>query len=171
MIHTIEQADKITMTWIVQNVDLDNIIPMKNYPSNVTSPIPPKFDMPALGSWMLDDFDGSLAVLIEIPIDEMRPSEGEWNIALMYASTQRYIEWFRAGYEPPPLFVLRNKAGERLSCNRRRWLAAREAGIKSLKCWYSPTHHIHHASPKWSMRWISDRCPYGCADCKCTASA
>ncbi len=147
MITTVKQANKITQDWVLQNVT--STVPYIFHPSNVTTPTPPPFDMPALGSWQLDEMTGEYSVLVEIPIDEMRAGEGDWEIAINYPSTQRYIEYFQQGHEPPPPFVVTNDKDALISCNRRRWLAAREAGVKMLKCWYSPTHETKKATPKW----------------------
>jgi hypothetical protein len=153
MITTVGQADKIDMSWVVRNVDLEQA--EANY---MPSPQPNKttrheFTMPSLGTWQLDHF-GELSVLVEIPLDEFQPSEQDWGYALKLPETQLYIQWQKEGHEPPPLFVINTDKGNLRSCNRRRWLAARETGVKSLKCWYSPTHPEHCASPKFDMKWV-----------------
>jgi len=106
--------------------------------------------MPALGTWQLDPW-GELNVLVEIPISEFAPFEGEWERVLKTPQMAEYIRWQKDGFEPPPLSVVSTDMGNLSTQNRRRWLAAREAGVKSLKCWYSPTHPQHCASPKWKV--------------------
>ena len=71
-------------------------------------------------------------------------------LALTLATTRQYIEWFKQGHKPPPISVVRHvRGGHLVSCNRRRWLAAREAGVETLKCWYSPTHNRR---AKWELK-------------------
>jgi hypothetical protein len=155
---TVEAADKIEMAWIRSSVDIEQA-----KAAYMPQPRPNKrsrhqFEMPPLGTWVVNPW-GGIEVLVEIPVDQFQPSEGEWDFALRYPETQDYIQWQRDGHEPPPLSVIRTaringRGGNLRSCNRRRWLAAREAGVKSLKCWYSPTHPDHCASPKWDVKYL-----------------
>ncbi len=155
IIKTVEQADKIDMNWIIKSVDLEQA--RTNYylvPFPVpNSRIPLQFRMPVLGTWKLDPF-GELSILVEIPLDQFQPSEGDWDRVLKHPETQLYIQWQKEGHEPPPLSVVNTDKGNLRTQNRRRWLAAREAGVKSLKCWYSPTHPDRCASAKFDMRWV-----------------
>lgn len=152
-ITTVEEADKITMDWIAKNVEIEA--------ARLTyTPQPPpnqrtrhRFTMPSPGTWRVDPY-GGIEVLVEIPIRQFQPSEGDWDSALRWPETQDYIQWQKEGHEPPPLSVIRTASGKLRSCNRRRWLAAREAGIKTLKCWYSPTHPEHCSSPKWDIKYL-----------------
>ena len=41
------------------------------------------------------------------------------------------------GYRPPPPWVIQDVRGQLVSLNRRRWLAAREAGVETLRCFYT----------------------------------
>lgn len=152
-ITTVEEADKITMDWIAKNIDIEaaRLAYMPQPPSSQR--IRHRFAMPTPGTWMVDPY-GGIEVLVEIPICQFQPSEGDWDFALRYPETQDYIQWQKEGHEPPPLSVIRTASGNLRSCNRRRWLAAREAGIKMLKCWYSPTHPEHCASPKWDVKYL-----------------
>lgn len=155
---TPQQANQIDMAWIMANVNLDEA---RRNDAGAPKPRPNRqerceFVMPPLGTWRLDPFD-EFWVLVEIPVDGMHPSEGEWNYALCWPETRLYVQWQREGHEPPPLEVVVNQQGELISCNRRRWLAAREAGIETLKCWYSPTHTEHFTSPKWALRWLGKK--------------
>lgn len=152
-VSNVSQADTIEMDWVVENVDFDQARTNYHCQPQPNQEIRQGFEMPELGTWRLDEW-GEMSVLIEIPINEFEPSEGEWEIALQYPSTQAYIAWQKAGHEPPPLDVVTTDKDNLRSCNRRRWLAARETGVKSLKCWYSPTHPEHCASPKWALKWI-----------------
>ena len=145
---TVEQANQIASDWPAQNVDIEKakaqwlaIQP----PPNCIEPY--KFDMPPLGTWRYERFEG-FSVLVEIPVDAMEAAEGHWESALRRPDTQLYIQWQREGREPPPPFVIMSKNGKLLCLDRRRWLAAREAGVKTLKCWYSPGEGF---SPRWRL--------------------
>lgn len=111
--------------------------------------------LPPYGTWSLNEF-GEMAVLVDMPIKVFIPSEGEWGNALNYASTIQYIEWFRAGHMPPPLAAVRNVNGSIFSLNRRRWLAAREAGWASLPVWFSETHPVHRSRSLWYLPEMSE---------------
>lgn len=148
---TVTQADKITMAWVLKNLDLDAI--KDNYQPQPKSNRKSRHDftMPPLGTWRRDPY-GEISVLVEVAVDECQPSEGDWEWALKQPETRLYIEWQKAGHEPPPLSLIRTASGSLRVQNRRRWLAAREAGVKTLRCWYSPTHPEHCTSPKWSIK-------------------
>ena len=152
-ITTVEAANAIDMIWVARNVDFT--VAERNYsrqPSS-NSQRPHEFTMLPLGTWQKDPY-GEMSVLVEIKVEDMKPSEGDWDVALTWPSTKLYIEWQKQGMEPPPLDVVDNNKGRLVSNNRRRWLAAREAGVETLKCWYSPTHPEHCASPKFDTRWL-----------------
>ena len=146
----VADADKITIEWILANVNLEqarsNYEPMPRPNSQVRH----EFEMPVLGTWRVNDWN-EVEVLIEIPVADFKPSEQEWDLALRYPETQLYIQWQRAGHVPPPLSVVRGDRGNLITQNRRRWLAAREAGVKTLRCWYSPTHPQRCVSAKWRV--------------------
>lgn len=155
VIDTVEKANQVSMAWIAENVDLDEA--RKNYqpqPRN-NAQTRHQFTMPPLGTWRVDPWD-EMSVLVEIPINQFQPSEGDWDMALRYPETQLYIQWQREGHEPPPLSLIMTNNGNLRTLNRRRWLAARESGVKVLKCWYSPSHPIHFASPKWALKYLDE---------------
>jgi len=157
-ITNVQEADQVEMSWIRENIDLGQAKQMYLPQPRTSRKNRHSFKMPPLGTWRVSPF-GDISVLIEIPVNEMEASEQEWDIALRYPETQLYIQWQKEGYEPPPLDVIRTaivngRGGNLRSCNRRRWLAAREAGVKSLKCWYSPTHPDHCASGKWDLKYL-----------------
>lgn len=57
---------------------------------------------------------------------------------------RQYVEWAREGSEPPPISsVARSQNGKLVSTNRRRLLAAQEAGAKAIKGWFSPENREH----------------------------
>ncbi len=144
-ITTVEQADCVTLIWLLDNVDFDQAKARWEcpFPSNVVQ-FRCEFEMPTLGTWRLDPTTDEFSVLVDIPVVEFEPSENEWDKALKFASTRQYIIWQKQGYAPPPLEVVKTATGKLISLNRRRWLAARAAGVKSLYCWYSGTCH-----PSW----------------------
>lgn len=144
------QADQIDIAWILRNVNLDKARKVYQPIPKSSSMIPHEFTMPALGSFQIDPY-GEIEILVEIPVSELKPSEQDWEHALGRPEMANYIRWQKDGFEPPPLSVVKTDKGNLITQNRRRWLAAREAGVKSLKCWYSPTHPQHCASPKWKV--------------------
>ena len=64
-------------------------------------------------------------------------------------TTQKYIEWYRAGHEPPPItIVLTDKDQNQRSINRRRVVAAIEAGIDRIPALIE----VGKADEVWSRR-------------------
>jgi hypothetical protein len=155
LITTVAQANQIDMQWVARNVDLEQARANYMPTPRINLRTRYQFTMLPLGTWQMDDW-GEMSVLVDIPIDQFQPGEGEWDRALNWPCTRLYIQWQRDGHEPPPLTVVTTDKGNLRSCNRRRWLAAREAGVKSLKCWYSPSHPDHFTSPKFDTRWLDD---------------
>lgn len=148
-ITTVEQANRIPKDWPAKNVDIEKAeAQWQTIRPPVNGLEPYEFDMPQLGTWRYERFEG-FSVLVEIPVSGMEAAEKEWEFALRYETTQRYIGWQRDGHEPPPPVVITNKHGQLRCMNRRRWLAAREAGVDTLKCWYSPSAG---ARPKWELK-------------------
>lgn len=151
---TIPQADQITQEWVEENVDLERARqvcldrPMRSESQKLTL-----LDYKPEYEWMIDDTLGDVEVLTEVAVSDVEPGEKDWDRALMYETTRQYIEWFQEGHEPPPITVVRHVDGSLISANRRRWLAARAAGVKTLKCWYSPTSET--GRPKWELRLCS----------------
>lgn len=107
---------------------------------------------PKTGSWGMDK-GGTVWEFLWLPLGDCIPGEGDWDIIINHESTQRYIKWFKEGFTCPPLFVVQCKNGKTSSLNRRRWLAARAAGIEVLPCWYSPSTET--GMPKWSVRFCT----------------
>jgi len=60
----------------------------------------------------------------------------------------KYAEWAKAGHEPPPISTSKSaKEGSKVvSSNRRRLLAAQEAGVEKIKAWHSP-ENPHTGNP------------------------
>ena len=76
-------------------------------------------------------------VLREVPVDSLLIAEPEDNIRRS-PEYQQYVEWAREGREAPAIQVNENERGELVSANRRRALAAKEAGLQTVKAWVSP---------------------------------
>ena len=56
-------------------------------------------------------------------------------------TTQQYIEWYKQGIDPPPVDVVIKDSGARHSTNRRRVVAAREAGVKDIPAFVEIGRH------------------------------
>jgi len=100
--------------------------------------------------WAWDTITGIIWALVSLPVSDFAPTEQDWTNALAHASTQQYIQWYREGHLPPPLKVVRHVDGRLVSLNRRRWLAAKAAGILELPCYYSPT--LSSGRPAWERK-------------------
>ncbi len=148
---TIKQADQITQDWVEANADLDRARECwRNYPRRREYQKTTLLDYSPEYEWIADPTMGDTSVLVEIRVDEVEPGEGDWEAALQYETTQQYIEWFKQGHEPPPIKVVRHVDGHLVSLNRRRWLAARAAGIETIKAFYSPT--LPSGRPAWELK-------------------
>ena len=88
-----------------------------------------------LAKFRRDPEFGEYEVLVDIPVDDCPPSEGDWHNALKWESTRNYVTWLLRGSEPPPIAVVEHIDGDLVSINRRRWLAAREVGHRLIKAW------------------------------------
>jgi len=98
---TVEQADQITQEWVEANVDLERARECyRGYPCRRENQKLNRLDYAPEYEWMIDRL-GDVSVLVEIGVDEVVPSEGDWKVALQYETTRQYIEWFRQGPNPP----------------------------------------------------------------------
>jgi hypothetical protein len=93
------------------------------------------------GTYMVDsddDYYSYVSVLMMLDPNKIDYTE-KWEseeIVLQMPSTQQYIQWYKEGHMPPPITVVFNTTQEKyLSTNRRRLLAAREAGMKQIPVW------------------------------------
>lgn len=152
-VSTVNNADHVTVADLRAQLDATAAIALHeatNAPQNGTEPF--QWAPPDVGTWSLNPDMGEAAVFLYVPVTAFEPLEQDWDHALRLPSTRRYIDWFRAGHEPPPVFLLRNDRGHLRSCNRRRWLAARAAGIERLPVWYGgPGHADHPARGCWYL--------------------
>lgn len=78
--------------------------------------------------------------LAEVDPHSLIPSEPEDGIRARDPSYARYVAWFREGHVAPPAQVVESDRGDGvlLSTNRRRVLAAQEAGVPTVLAWISP---------------------------------
>lgn len=146
----VAEADKVTISWILENVDLEMARAIFEFPPPSGKREKHIFEMPSLGAFRLDPF-GELETLVEISVSNFKPSEGDWDYIMRRPHFALYVQWQKEGHLPPPLSVVKTDRGNLVTQNRRRWLAAREAGVETLRCWYSPTHPDHCTSPKWRI--------------------
>ena len=59
--------------------------------------------------------------------------EGEtYDKVVSMPTTQKYIEWYKQGYEPPPMSLVVHYKNGLSPTERRRWVAAIEAGVKKV---------------------------------------
>lgn len=147
----------LTADWIWRNVDREAAVAtynlwMANYPvSGSYRPyvMPPGLDV---GTWMLDPVFGDFSVLVDMPVGLVQPSEQEWEMALRYESTIAYVKMCENGYSPPPSSGVRNiYTGQIYISGRRRWLAARQAGLETIPVWFSETD-MATGSPAWQIK-------------------
>jgi hypothetical protein len=102
-----------------------------------------------LGTWRLDPLDGDYDVLVELPTDQIISGEPEDGVKF-HESYKHYLLWARHGLEPPPITVVAHADDGRLvSIDRRRLLAAQEAGRKKIKAWFSET--TPNGGPTWKL--------------------
>ena len=160
--YDVDWADSLSREWVEQNVDLRSARLTDEDPQfNPRSTVK---DKPAQwtgveGMWRMD-WQGQCAVLLNVPVLIAEPGEREWEWAINYPETRQYIEWFRHGHMPPPVGLMRNDAGKLTYLNRRRWLAARAAGVQSWLAWYwGPCHEDRFCIGKWWFPEFSDHYP------------
>ncbi len=95
-------------------------------------------DVPPVGTWRLDATMSEFEVLVELPLDQVEPGEPEDGIK-GWAGYPLYVQWAREGRQPPPITVVRHVKCHLVSINRRRVLAARDAGRRTILAWFSET--------------------------------
>lgn len=145
---SVKGCDMLDQAWVDSHVDFERAaLSYSAYPRKRWSEL---VDYIPDYEWAWDAVMGDIWALVELDVADFKPGENDWNAALQYESTRQYIEWFKQGHNPPPLFVVRHVDGDLVSLNRRRWLAAREAGVKSLLCYYSAT--TVHGRPAWERK-------------------
>jgi len=71
--------------------------------------------------------------LCEVPLEWLRPKELP-NVSVV----ETYAEWWRAGYEPPPIHVTQTDKGTlRISNGHHRFEAAKLTGKTTIRAWVS----------------------------------
>lgn len=99
-------------------------------------------------SWQSDPKEAYIDYLTEHNPSDLVTSEPEDGIKQRDVSYPKYVEWAKAGHEPPPISTSKSsKEGSPIvSSNRRRVLAAKEAGVKKIKAWHS-AENPHTGNP------------------------
>jgi hypothetical protein len=108
------------------------------HPARVNSLTPWEGEIPPLSTWKVDAFMGQFEVLAEIPLNEVEPGEPEGMIKT-WRGYPLYVQWAKEGRQAPPITVVRHVNGHLVSCNRRRVLAAKDAGCETIVAWFSET--------------------------------
>jgi len=93
-----------------------------------------------VASWNTDHNEAYVDYLTEHNPADLVTSEHEDGIRQRDSSYPKYVEWAKAGHEAPPIATARaaKPDAKTVSSNRRRVLAAQEAGVAKLKAWHSP---------------------------------
>lgn len=103
-------------------------------PSGSLSPVldAPRYPVGSAQAMAYSD-DPYLQFLAEVDPHQVHPNEAEENIRLSTAF-KAYVQWSQAGIDPPYTTVFEVDSGKLVTPNRRRTLAAREAG-RTLQAW------------------------------------
>ncbi len=94
--------------------------------------------IPPVGTWQPDDMMSKFEVLVELALNQVKPGEPEGGIK-GWAGYALYVQWAREGRQPPPITVVRHADGRLVSIHRRRVLAAKDAGRRTILAWFSET--------------------------------
>ena len=103
---------------------------------------------PPIGTWRQDPSFGEFEVLVEMSLDQITPGEPEEGIK-NWKGYPLYVKWAKEGKEAPAIRVVRHIDGHLASCNRRRVLAAKDAGLETITAWFSETND------RGSNAWIT----------------
>ena len=91
--------------------------------------------IPPVGTWRMDPVLGYLEQLQRVPVDELTFTESTEDRGIR-RSVEKYVGYYEAGLQPPPAEVVWNVPTQKLvTLNRRRVLAAKEAGVQSILAW------------------------------------
>lgn len=110
-------------------------------PSNGEEPVTdaPRLPMGSAKIGMYGDpMNSYVEFLTLMDPNQIVPTEHEQDIR-RHPTFDRYVSWYKAGHVPPPVFVAQSDKGDGrwFTTNRRRTLAARDAGIKQIPAWVS----------------------------------
>ncbi len=96
-------------------------------------------EIPPVGTWRMDRATGALEQLRLVNVNEITPMEPEGEV-MDREDYKQYVEWAKQGIQPPPITVVKGiESGNWLSVNRRRLMAAKEAGQETILAWASDT--------------------------------
>ena len=117
-------------------IELDTLACLSN---KIDTPSPNLFKEGQFAVDRLNDFQYSFLYCLRFidpwSIDFIEKNESE-EVVINWPTTRRYTEWFKDGVLPLPVTVIFQQAHHKyMSTNRRRILAAREAGIKKIPDW------------------------------------
>ena len=98
--------------------------------------------IPPVGTWMVEDsfaaLDGhEIEQLIEVPVENIEISEDTGRAK--FVDVERFARWTLEGKEAPPIQVVQTDRGTLKTLDHRRLLAAKAAGLPTIKAWVSWT--------------------------------
>jgi hypothetical protein len=109
-------------------------------PINNDSEGPWKGEIPPVGTYRVEKYTGVVQQLVEVDPKELAISEEE-GPGRAHSSFPAYVQWAKEGKLPPPVNVVWNQPTKRwMSTNRRRVLAARDAGLQKILAWRDATN-------------------------------
>jgi len=93
---------------------------------------------PPPGTWRLNPLMGEFSVLVLVSPFDVHPNEPEDDIRRRCRHYPDYVRWYREGRVPPAIRTLRHALRCHIvSLDRRRVLAARDAGVATIPAWHS----------------------------------
>ena len=103
----------------------------------------------AVGCWLIDSFETPDGVPIEqvmmLDVDNIEVSEDSG--PQKWGDIARYAQWLAEGRQAPPIRVLQTESGRLKTLDHRRLLAARVAGVSSIKARVSWTALSERGTP------------------------
>jgi len=89
-----------------------------------------------IASYHSDPNEAYVEHLADVNPHDLAPSEAEDNIKQRDPNYPSYVEWAKRGMEAPPVTATDwGNGGKIVSSNRRRVLAAQDAGVSTMKAW------------------------------------
>ncbi len=120
----------------------DELVARNEHAPNNKMDAPAEFKRYPIGSAQIDEY-GSMEnryinFLRDFDPKDLTTTEAEDGIR-QHPTYKKYVQWAKEGKEPPYVFVAQTDNGTLQVTNRRRTLAAREAGTK-IKGWFGPAN-------------------------------
>lgn len=114
---------------------LDDDVSSQDKPNKTDKPVQNTFKIGQYMKEKYSDYIYQLQYVDPNKVDYTEKHTSEKEIIGM-DSTQKYIQWFKQGYEPMPITVVIHQDSKKMnSINRRRILAARAAGVTKIPAW------------------------------------